>query len=707
MTRQAPIRDASRAAAMAAAAEEDSFDLRETLRTLWRKRRLIALLTAAQLGLALWHLTTATPYYEAVAKVMLDTSENQVIDLQAVAGGLSSDYEMINTQIEVLQSRALLGRVVDKLGLENDPEFNPDLAPDESGPLSAALDAARAALGGLKRLLREEEAPPAAAADEFGPEFMRRQTAIDLLQGAMSAVNIDGSYVFEISVWTEDPVKSARIANAIAEQYILDQLEVKFEATRKATEWLSARVAELKEQLERAEAAVKDFSARAALVSPQALAAKERQIKDLRARLAEMSAQLDDVEARLARARAAADGAERARLLGLGADAPQARIDAALAALEADRDRLARQVALVRDSLAQLEDEVRAQSRDLVQLMQLQREAEASRLIYEHFLSRMKETSVQQGIQQADARILSEAIPPAAPGEPRWKRTLALALVGGLMLSTLIVLTAGLLRSVVRSREELEALTGEAVLGVIPVAPTRRRRALAEYMTRKPSSRLAEAVRDLRTAILMSDLDDPPQVIMTTSSMPGEGKSTTALLLAQNSAMMGRKVLAMECDLRRTVFAEYFPAARDRPGLMKVLAGQAALDEALHVDEASGLHVLRGERSAVNAADAFSSARFGELIDQLRQRYDMIVIDTPPVLAVPDARVISRHADAVLFVVRWNVTRREMIAASLTLLRQVKARVAGLALTQADPRRMAREGFYGYGPAGSNRYYQD
>lgn len=343
-----------------------------------------------------------------------------------------------------------------------------------------------------------------------------------------------------------------------------------------------------------------------------------------------------------------------------------------------------------------------------MELQQLQREAEASGLIYEYFLGRMKETSVQQGIQQAEARVLSPAIAPLYPSEPRSLRIVAMALVGGFVFSTLGTLLVAQLRTAIRSPEELESLTGKMVMGVIPAAPTRGRKGLLEYAVQRPSSSLVEAIRNLRTGILMSDLDRPPQVVMVSSSAMGEGKTTTALLLAQNAAALGKRVLIMECDLRRNVFESYFDV-KGRPGLMAALSGEAPLDEVILEDAATGLHVIPGEQSKVNAADVFSSERFGEFMAELRASYDLIVVDTPPVLAVPDARVISRHADAIIFAVRWNSTTREMVTSSLEQFRQINARIAGLALTQADTSRLGRYGSagYGYGYRRAGRYYRN
>ena len=343
-------------------------------------------------------------------------------------------------------------------------------------------------------------------------------------------------------------------------------------------------------------------------------------------------------------------------------------------------------------------------------LRQLQREAEANRLLYQHFLERMKETSAQQGIQQADSRTLSPAVAPLHPASPRRLPVVAIGAALGLVLGIGLARALEMPDDRARAPEDLEEATGLRVTGVIPDAPSRRRGAVLKHLVEKPSSALAEVVRNLRTSVLLSNVDRTPQVIMVTSSVPGEGKTTTTLMLAQNSAALGKKVLVIECDLRRRVFRNYFDLP-EKTGVLSLLSGAVPPEQAIRRDESTGLDVLVGQESRANAADVFSSERFGEFLDEMRARYDFVFIDTPPVLAVPDARVIAGRADAVLYAVRWNATRREMVRAGLELFEQIGVRVTGLALTQANPRRIARYGYagygygYGYGASAARRYY--
>jgi capsular exopolysaccharide synthesis family protein len=228
------------------------------------------------------------------------------------------------------------------------------------------------------------------------------------------------------------------------------------------------------------------------------------------------------------------------------------------------------------------------------------------------------------------------------------------------------------------------------------MAPVNRRRALLQYLVDKPTSSVAEAVRNLRTSVLLANVDHPPKVIMLTSALPGEGKTTCCIALAQISEALGKRVLLIECDIRRRTFRNYFDLP-DRGGLLSVLSGARSFEETVYLDESSGLYILPGEESSVNAADIFASQRFADFITEMRQHFDFIFIDTPPVLAVPDARVIAKNSDAVLFCVRWDKTARETVVEGLRFFAQVNIKIAGLVLSQVNVNKMARYGYTGYG----------
>ena len=363
------------------------------------------------------------------------------------------------------------------------------------------------------------------------------------------------------------------------------------------------------------------------------------------------------------------------------------------------------------DGVAELEDRSVTLSRASVELRQLEREAEADRLIYETFLNRFRETSEQEDLQTADARLLARATPPLAPSAPNRRKILAVAGAGGAGLGLGLVVLLEMLANTFRAATEVTARTGRPVLSTLPQfgRGRRRRREVLDYVREKPNSALAEAVRRLRTALFLSDIDTPPRVVMVTSSVPGEGKSTTALLLAHMSLQMNKSAIVVDCDIRRPTLSETFGIEKGG-GLLPVLEGGIPLEEAVTVDASTGLHVLPTAEAIPQAADVLSSARFRQLVAALRDRYDLVILDTPPVLPVSDAAAIGKLADAAIYAVRWNHTPRETAAQGLAALDEIGVRIAGCVMTLADQRAEASYAYARYGQGhgrhtGADAYY--
>ena len=274
--------------------------------------------------------------------------------------------------------------------------------------------------------------------------------------------------------------------------------------------WLTDRVAELKIELEKAETEAKSFAAEMELINPETLELLSQQLKEVRERIF-----------------ARETGIKRS---GRSNVRDRAQLDT-LRKLEVD-----------------LSEKIGRQSLDLVTLEQLQREAAASRLIYEYFLSRLKETSVQQGIQQADSTILSPAEVPPGPARPRGALIVVFSALMMGLIAALQVIRREALRQTFRSAEELEEQTGLTVLGQLPRIQSRKRKPVLQYIVSKPASAAVEAVRNLRTSVFMAG-PASPQIIMLTSSVPGEGKTTQALAMAQHMAKLGKRVLVIEGDI--------------------------------------------------------------------------------------------------------------------------------------------------------------
>ena len=688
--------------------EDDVIDLSTLLGALWRgKVYILTAVFAAVLLSGIYAYVLATPMYRSTAVVMLNNREEQVVELGNVVGGLTADSTVVNTEVEVLKSRILLGKVVDELELTEDPEFNTSL--QTASMISKIEESMKSAL-----------LPTSPDTGTSIPASTRDRT-ISALRSAITISNISRSLVFQVTVETMDRDKSARIANTLADLYILNQLEVKFEATEQATTWLTERVTDLQIALENAEEEVKDFRAGTSLVSTDALRGLEVQVKDMRERIDNTQAAQEAAETRLAAMRAAETPEQRAEVTNdlqlqrmlprVGepaiAESFETRFETLLARAENDIERQQSQLATLRESLTTLEDQIDRQSQDLITLQQLTREAEASRLLYEYFLSRLKETSAQQGVQQADSRIISPAVVPDAAASPRKTMILAMAMILGLIVGAAFVLLRESRHRAFRNAEQLETATGYAAIGQIPLIPAKRRKDAISYLKEKPSSAAAEAIRNLRTSVMLSNVDTPPKLIMTSSAVSGEGKTTVALSLTQNFAAMGKKVLLIEGDIRRRVFGQYLQTDRTE-GIVSGLTGTRTFDDVVVHSELLGADVLLGDKGQSNAADIFSSERFSSLLEELRSRYDIVLIDTPPVLIVPDPRVIAQNVDATVFVVRWDRTQKEQVIGALREFESVGKPVSGLVLNQISPRGMKRYGYgNNYGPysAYGSKYY--
>lgn len=703
------------------AAGDDIIDVGALIATIWRgKWRLLAWMTLALLAGAVHVFVLATPAFRATTSLVLETREGQVVDFESVIGGLRTDSSAINTEVEILKGRLLMGRVADQLDLASDPEFNGMLRPP--GLLATTVAYVRGQGLALVGGVTEPDPPPSADA--------LRDRIITALIGKVEVTNTPLSLVFTVTVQTEDGRKSALIADTIAGLYIADQIGVKYQATEQATAWLAQRITELQVELDEAETRVTAFRAGTDVVDPAALEQADQQMVALRGRLAELAALRDTAAIRLAGLQAATVQADQLAIAGdavltrlaesganLSDPAYLRRWAEVLADAGQDVSRADAQIAALGVSRDALQATISRQSDAMSRFQQLTRQADSVRLIHGYFLNRLQETSVQQGLQQADSRILSPAVVPERAASPQKPRTLAIALALGLVLGIAAVFIRDMRAKGFRTGRDLERITGYPVMGQIPLVRGRSHQAVLSYLTDRPASVMSEAVRNLRTSVLLANSDAPPRIIMVTSALPSEGKTTTALALVQNLAGLKRRVLLIDGDLRHRAVTQLAgaltAAGRDSRGPTGVTADQAGglpTDHSIVRNALPGVDVLTPGPAGANAADIFSSDDFAGLLDRLRDDYDLIVIDTPPVLLVPDARVIAQHADAILFVVRWNATTAGQVRDGLRLLESVRRRATGLVLSQINFREVSRypeSASYGFYAANARSYFRN
>ncbi len=735
--------------------DEDSIDLGVLLRMLWAGKWIILGATLFFSALAYFYASQQTPMYRANATVIFDLQERNVANIEEVVA--ARDYDRgadLQNQIEVLRSTALIERVIEKLNLSQNAEFNPAQATPEPGwfdwlTLPPEIEATLQSMG----LIAADPPPP----DPALQERRLRLAMIERVQEGLQLTPVRNSTVIRIGFVSENPRTAERIANAIADQYIIEQLEGKLDATRSATQWLSDRVLELQDRVTSAEAAVADAEAQLAQDAGQTLEITQAQLTELNTTLGTTRAREIELTAQVARLRQALeDGvdvgavpefrqtvliqtyreeesdllSQRAALrANVGENHPSVlRVNTQLAEtrrrIDEEAQRVVDSIVVERDAASdqatelarrvrELEELALSQSASGITLRQLEREAQAARLLYENFLGRLQETSQQESLQSADARVISPAEVPNFPMTAGKRRTLAIGGILGLMMGVGIVFLLNRLNNTFRSPGQLEDELHLPVLASIPIVPNtgNKRRKILEHFREKPGSSLAEAIRGLRTSILFSNVDHPPKVVMMTSSTPREGKSTTAALLALTSQQMGRSTILIDCDLRLPAVSTLLDIDLEKPGLLAAINEPHAIEEAVSVEPDSGLHVLlmrpRDSRLTQNAADILASQKFRALIEYLRTRYDLIVLDTPPTLVVSDARIVANSADGVVFSVKWDSTPRGASAEAIKQLRGIGAPVVGAVMTMVDESKAAKYSYDGYGYGYYGGQYKD
>ena len=737
----------------------DTIDVMSLFGALRRRKWMIAavsLITALLGGLL---GTTIDKSYTAETSVLIEPVDNPVLDRQAVARGLTIDEQTIATQIQLLQSRSYLARVMEDLDLYADPEFNPALVPQtdpfDEPPLSWIKQPLEKAAGLLPQEWLMEMGFVGTGAEPLAIDAdvarLSRERALNVFAGNLRLFNDGASSLIRIAFQAGDPDKAARIANRIAEIYVNEQLNSKLLATDRTSSFYDERLAELREEVRASAEAVAAFASSIDVVPTEGTTLSQQDLSELnrtlivaRGELAEKQARLRlardvrasgqdlgaisevansplilrlrDQETELLRRRAeysALYGPRHPRMLDLEREQAElqakisAEVDRITRTLENEVQVTASRIADIEARLGTLKSDATLDRAAEVKLAELQRQAASSQQIYEDFLQRSKELRENQTLVQPDVRIVATAKPPTTSSSPGVKLFSAAGLLIGFTVSSLVVVVLDRLDRGVRSAREVERLLGLNTLGMVPLlTQLKRNQKPYQYLMDKPLSAYAEAVRSVYMAIKLSNVDKQPKVVLVTSSLPQEGKTTFAVSLATFAARSHKRVLLIDLDLRHpSVHREL--GWQVSAGLVEYMAGDRALEEIIQHDLETGLHFLPIKGQTTNPTDLLDSQKMRLLIESLRDSYDYIVLDSAPLASVTDTRVAALLADKVLFCLRWGQTMIGAAEDSIQALAEVGIEPAGAVLTMVDMKKHAR---YGYGDVGqyytqSQKYY--
>ena len=713
--------------------ESDGPDLLQMWQTIWRRKWSILSLMVVVMMVAALIAFSLTPVYRAGATLLIEQKKANVVSIEQVYGLEGSGNEYLQTQFELLKSRALAERVVKQLNLTTHPEFDPRQQPEpliDIGGLLANFDFAKAVPVTLPEDLEEDIDPTEAQIlDTVTKAFMERISIAPLGKSQLVRVQVDMA----------DPRMATRAANALANGFIESQLEATMEMSMTATNWMNSRLSELRDTLKRAEDRLQAFREAENLVdvdgvstiSAAELSMTGDRMIDARRQRAEAQSQYQQVQAMRsggweklatipavlghpliqqfkadeARARAKVD--ELSKRYGArhpAMEAARSDLNAASASLRGQVEQIVAgiernyQLAVANENSLQASfnanrSQIQEISRKEFRLRELQRDVDSNRALYDTFMTRLKETAATADLESANARVVDQAVLPTQPIKPKKSLIVALAGILALMAGIGITLLLEMLNNTFKGTEEVESKLNLPVLGILPLIKNKQRAEVAHLFSENKERSFSESIRTIRTGVVLSGMDNPHKILVVTSSVPGEGKSTVAANLAAALGQM-EKVLLIDADMRRPTLAKNFDFPIGTPGLANLIAGTAKLEECIkHVE---GIDMLSAGAVPPNPLELLSSQRFEKVIEFLRSKYDRVVIDSPPTQAVSDALVLGTLANALIYVVKSESTAIPLVQKGVGQLLQSNAPVTGIVLNQVDIKKAQKQG-YSYG----------
>lgn len=725
----------------------------DAVAALKRRKVLIAVLVVGATVAAFLVTRLMTPLYEAEAGIMFNPRELTLIGATTQQGTmLPSEETARKNYIAIVRSRGVAEAVVDRLQLDKLPEFNPTLRPPSRTHMLAeqirgtVADWLGPVLGFLPESMRKTDT---SWRDEGLSEERLRDEIINQFLRRLDTSSSDASRVIGIRFLSEDKERAAQIANAVAEQFILRKRDQELAGAEVLSRNLTQEVTDLNKEIQDAERKVDERRLALGIHSDSSMKALNDRMAELGRQLTTAAAERVRAEAEFAQAQsvrggdagaaaqvlgspliqrlqeAAAGASSRVAQLQLRYNDQHPQLIAARSELRDIRSKIAEEVGKIQTArhnavaiakaneagLHQQMDQLKAQmaraSESEVDIAALEREVEAKRTLMPQLAQRLNNANAQIDYlrnQGADTQVISQAVVPRFPSHPPVLAIMATAVVlaagGGGVLAVMLERAD----STIQSTAQLRSITPLRVLGTLPVV-RRRRRSPAQTVVEGSDSAYLE---HLRTIALRAGAAGPApaKVLLVTSSVSGEGKSTAASSLARMLALSGRRVMLIDADLRAPTMHKVLGLRRNR-GLAEFIQEGLGLDEVVQRDEASGCDVIAAGHCRGASADVLSSLRMQELIGHLAITYDTVIIDSPPVLAVCDAHILAKMADRTMMMVRWKSTQVSTLVSALQRLSDDDVPVDGLVLSQVDGKKYS---VYGYSDSeifssGFRKYY--
>ncbi len=720
--------------------------------TLWsalRRHKALILITFVLTSMGVFGLLLVLPpRYTGSVTVAIEQSDTRALVSNPVVNGLPEwmpgDNTAMLTQVDILRTRALAAKVVDKLGLANDPAFR---SLQERLKTRAITWLTEWMPVSWQEWLRS---PPG-----VDPALVHQETAVQHLLRNLTVKQLEGSHLIQVDVTASSATLAARIANTMIEQYLDDQIAAKRRVTERAYDWAAKQVQAQRQQLLAAEIAAvaymtaHDLTVTNGMAQPneappspttlgglpgQQLFKLQDELVEARAQLAAKQAKVAEVDAIQAKEASFASlpevqaspiilELEKRDAVLRGQEAQLASIYSAKAGvlerIRADRATLAERVSqeinnivrnirdevrMARDRVAELERTMASSrqhynksERKSVELRELTRDVAAKRGIYDRLLVQMNEISQQIALAQPDARAISAAVPPLRPDFPNKMVYGGIGMLGALALGLTLAAFAEQNDRTLRTGPQVERALGVNNLAVVPrIKPRQRRGALLHhFLLQQPQSVYAEAIRSILMQLMLRS--SHPQVVLVTSALPHEGKTTMAVSLGMAAARFGRRTVVVDLDLRNPGVAEA-AGVTVQTGLAEYMAGEADLNSVVQVDRMeTKLHFLPLRAWMSGSANMLHAWELHGLMATLRLDYECIVLNVPPSLAISDIQPIASLVDVTLYLVRWGKTSTAAALNGMIALSRIGLSINGVALTQVNLKRHALYGYEQFG----------
>lgn len=668
-----------------------------------------------------------TPMYRATATLLIESSQQRAISIEEVVGIDTSAKEYYLTQFEILKSNQVAQRVIEKLKLNQVEEFNPSLTVTEPG----FIDNIKNEL--LSHPLIEAHFSKDTSNDI---DFLDKQEAINRVvlktfKSRLTISPIRKTQLVNISFESQDPKLAAKIANAVGLSFIENNLESKLVATEQATGWINQRLSELKQNLNNSEQTLLQFLQQQKLIDNSGIEAlTSSELSSLITRIAEATDKRIEAQAlynalnnnkgtssvganslisnhpqirdiRFAESNAEKDVSELSKRYGPKHD----KMIQANAQLQSIQSRIkvltAKLVSGIKKELASAKEQERVLRNELLskkgefqalsvvksEYDALKREVNSNAKLYDLFLTRQKETSATSDFSAANARFSDYALVPENPNKPNRKLIVILALFASASFAIVLVICLDAFNNTITSARDFENKLGLLPTGTIPVIIDKKYKKSpidANVFNNNKFTLFQESIDSIRTSLYLILPKSERKLLAISSSVPGEGKTTTAISLAHSFSQL-EKVLIIDCDLRKPSVGERFGLSHNHPGLSNILLMNTPLKECIVTINNSNLDVLSAGMFTPNPQELLSSAAFEQLITDLTNKYDRIILDTPPILPVKDAFIVGKLTQGILLVVKVNSTSKSVYKHTITLFTKHQITIDGVVLNRVLP----------------------